>query len=346
MGYSFTPMTKDARKGIVAIAVEDDAVLLTYALVDPSDAEWSSAEVAGRTAIPRTQYSPGNQHEDLRVAEPESVIGLAVQYVDQLRQRGQRVDAIGLSIFGTVNRDTNVWSHIPNRGDGAGKTMTIDFRRELGARTSVRAVYVDNDATAAALGEQKWGAGKYHNDAFAYIWAGRGVNVGLVMGSESWEGFMHPEMGHMYPQIHDDDADYVARCRDERDTDPRCIIHHTCLMALTSYRAVQARLDMDMTPKLVANIQAYYIAQLCHTLTVTLSIGRIAVGGYLFRSGLLRQHDLLGAIQVHWEELRGPYGVYVQSQDAKSYIVEAKCGLDASLLGVLEGVRVKLAIDG
>ncbi len=100
--------------------------------------------------------------------------------------------AIGVSFGGPVTASTNVvklshhvagWENIP-----LGQLLTQEFDCP---------VQVDNDANTAALGEQRFGAGK-GCQSLVYITVSTGIGSGLIIDQQIWHGFdsMAGEIGH------------------------------------------------------------------------------------------------------------------------------------------------------
>lgn len=139
----------------------------------------------------------GTLGEQLRLPTgfgPEAVLETAVAAVLQLAERtGVGVDgfgSIGVGIPGAVDNGTGRVSHAINLGlDG------LDLGAELSARLG-RAVRVDNDVNAAALGA-------YHllqqEGSLAYLNLGTGLAAGFVLNGALWRGSRGAagEIGHI-----------------------------------------------------------------------------------------------------------------------------------------------------
>ena len=77
------------------------------------------------------------------------------------------------------------------------KMIHYPIADELKKRIPLKAVYLENDANAAALAEAKAGAGKGYSD-LVMITLGTGVGGGIVIGGKLYSGFNYcgAELGH------------------------------------------------------------------------------------------------------------------------------------------------------
>lgn len=98
----------------------------------------------------------------------------------------------------------------------------------------------------------------------------------------------------------------------------------------------------------ITRIVADYIAQLCVAITYITAPGRIAIGGYVLRSGLLDPLPFLAAVRARFNELVNGYPQYAQIAPGKvsEFIVPAYGlgeGWNASaLLGMKEMLKARL----
>lgn len=108
-------------------------------------------------------------------------------------QRGLHVMAVGVGAPGVIQMDKGIvvkspnfpdWNHLPLR-DELEKALRIP-------------VIIENDANAAALGEQWRGAGR-GIDSMILLTLGTGVGGGIIVNSKIWQGAdgMAGEIGHM-----------------------------------------------------------------------------------------------------------------------------------------------------
>jgi len=99
---------------------------------------------------------------------------------------------IGLGVPGVINPDGDSVAGTPNLSFLAGKPLASRVSEILGAP-----VLMGNDASLAALGEAKHGAGNSHPD-FLLVTLGTGVGGGLILGNKLHTGpGMAGEIGHL-----------------------------------------------------------------------------------------------------------------------------------------------------
>ncbi len=127
---------------------------------------------------------------------PGAVLETAVSAVTQLADRaGTSIGAfgsIGIGIPGAVDNGTGRVSHAVNLG-----LNDLDLGAELSARLG-RAVRVDNDVNAAALGAFHL-LEKSASHSMAYLNLGTGLAAGIVLGGTLWRGSRGTagEIGHI-----------------------------------------------------------------------------------------------------------------------------------------------------
>ncbi len=141
-------------------------------------------------------------------------------------------------------------------------------------------VAIDTDVNAAALAEQRLGAGQ-GADPCVYVTVGTGIGVGVSLGGAPLHGLLHPELGHL-PAL--------PLC----DFAGVCPFHGRCLEGVASARALFAR--TGMAPDALADgdpvweLEAGYLAQLLTACVLAYSPRRIVLGGgVLARAGLLER---------------------------------------------------------
>jgi glucokinase len=143
----------------------------------------------GQAGVLRSRLTVPTRHQP--AADPGQLItSLAAQIQDAAR--GARLDGVGIGASGPVDPEGIIrndatlpaYSHIP-------------LAPLLTARLGVPCA-IDNDAVAAALGENTYGAGQ-HSPALLAITLGTGVGVALLHGTTPYRGSdgVHPEAGHI-----------------------------------------------------------------------------------------------------------------------------------------------------
>lgn len=108
-------------------------------------------------------------------------------------QRGLHVMAVGVGAPGVIRMDKGIVVKSPNFPDW----NNLPLRDELEKALRVPVV-IENDANAAALGEQWRGAGR-GIDSMILLTLGTGVGGGIILNGKIWQGAdgMAGEIGHM-----------------------------------------------------------------------------------------------------------------------------------------------------
>jgi predicted NBD/HSP70 family sugar kinase len=118
---------------------------------------------------------------------------LALRLIARSRVRREKIWGIGCSVPGTVENG-RFWYDKVQEADEWTKFPLTD---QLEALTGVRAM-VENDATAAAVGEKLYGIGRVAG-SFFYLHFNLGIGGGLIMEGNSYRGAFGGagEIGHM-----------------------------------------------------------------------------------------------------------------------------------------------------
>lgn len=108
-------------------------------------------------------------------------------------ETGYKVEAVGIGAPGVIDIEKGIVVKSPNFPDW----NNFGLRQWLETELSIP-VFIENDANAAALGEQWRGAGRGIN-SMILITLGTGVGGGLVLNKEIWHGAdgMAGEVGHI-----------------------------------------------------------------------------------------------------------------------------------------------------
>lgn len=234
--------------------------------------------------------------------------------------------AVGVGMFGPVELDPG--------SPGFGYITTTpkpgwQFTDVVGPLRQALGVPIgwEHDATAALLGERRWGAAA-GLDPVIYITVGTGVGGGAFVNGAPLHGLIHPEMGHLLlPDLPGDDFPGA------------CVVHGRCLEGLISGFAIGKRAGRpatELTPEdPIWGTVAEYLAIALADLSLTLSPRRIVLGG-----GVLRQGKLLPLVHA---ALRRRLGDYLQHpmllRRLDDYVVASALGDDAGILGALEVAR-------
>jgi fructokinase len=192
------------------------------------------------------------------------------QVLHEFRAAHGAFAGIGLACFGPLGlqRDSPGYGRIertPKEGWSGVDVLGFFIRR------FAEPVGLTTDVIAAALAEGRWGAARGLRD-YAYVTVGTGIGVGLIAAGRPLIGGHHPELGHIR----------IARARAD-DWPGICRFHGDCLEGLASGPAIEARsgtAPAQLPPdSAVWDSVAHALAQLAHTLVLTLAPQRIVIGG-------------------------------------------------------------------
>ena len=246
---------------------------------------------------------------------------------------GHNIDALGVGSFGPLdpNPASPTYGYITS-------TPKLKWRNypllpELLKGRDIPAA-IDTDVNAAVIAEMELGAAKGCENA-VYMTIGTGIGGGVAVHGKTVHGLLHPEAGHIPLRPHPEDPN------------PRgvCPYHESCLEGLAAGPAIGARVggDAGLLPDdhPTFRIEAWYLAQMCMNLTLTLSPEKIILGGGVMNRDCLfpmvRQMtlDLLGGyVQVdrvlnHMDEYIVPPQLYPLSGLVGSFLL-GKRALEAS----------------
>jgi fructokinase len=311
------------------IAVEDDQLLVSHAHFDPTGGQLSVSEMGKPLVEPRAIDGNDGESDDQGDLDLASIGDRLRHYI---ATNAIQPDICAVSSFGNVDLDTQIITHFPN-GRRRGQKASYNFPamlREITGNPSLP-VFVDNDATAAAVGENLWGCGNGVSD-FAFVWLGRGVNVGLVLNNDVWRGRQHPEAGHALGRTHPRET-HVGNCP----------IHGDCFIGLMGLRTIQERRRDGLDDYTIAEILGNYLAQICLNLVTHTAPQRIAIGGYSVREGVI--DNLLPAARSQFVQMIKRYPHYAAMNDMETFIQPATVGSMASLLGLMEITRRRLILE-
>jgi fructokinase len=259
-------------------------------------------------------------HARIPTGAPRDTLARAVDF---FRAQPTPVAAIGLASFGPIDLDPRsptfgFITTTPKPG-WADTDVAGPFRAALGVP-----VGFDTDVNGAALGEQRWGAGR-DVDPFVYVTVGTGLGGGGVVNGRLLHGLVHPEMGHL-------------RLPHDRVADPfpgTCPYHGDCLDGLASGRALRERWGVPaetLPPEHPAwALEAEYLALGLVSIIGVLSPRRIVIGG-----GVMQHQPLLPRVRRRVVDLLAGYVRARELVDElDTYIVPPMLGAGAGVLGAL-----------
>ncbi len=237
--------------------------------------------------------------------------------LEQALANNRHFSGIGIATFGPVTLDPLAHDYGRLRATPKDGWSGFDLLGEVRARFDAPVV-IETDVNAAALAEQKNGAGRGLPDV-AYVTVGTGIGGGLACDGKVLHGSMHPEIGHI--RLRRRASDSVASA---------CPFHDDCAEGLASGAAIAKRLapseSLPDSPTTIALI-ADYLGELLATLTLAWSPHRIVLGG-----GVSKTLELREAIA---EAMRRILGTYGPAAAARSDFVVAPHFADSGLEGAL-----------
>lgn len=230
--------------------------------------------------------------EQWPTTSPDAAAGSIANFVADALPPGARVAGAGLAAFGPLIVDPAS----PRCGLMLQTTKTgwagSNLRADLAARLDTD-VAVDTDVNAAALAEQRIGAGR-NLPSVAYLTIGTGIGGGLAINGRTLRGALHPEIGH------------IRLVRAVGDTVvSTCPFHDDCAEGLAAGPAVSRRLAgrvLADSPE-VMGVIANYVGQLIATLVLAWSPHRVVLGG-----GVMNTPGLIAMVDIALRRDGGSYG--------------------------------------
>ena len=265
-------------------------------------------------------------------ADPAATL-LAVFDFFETARAGRRLAAVGVASFGPIDLDTSspTYGYITSTPKPGWQQFDIvgTLQRRLGVP-----VGFDTDVNAAALAEQRWGAGR-GVDPVVYITVGTGIGGGACVNGSPLHGLIHPEMGHLAtPAMAGDDFGGV------------CPYHGRCLEGMASGPALAARSGrpaQDLAPDdPIWDLEAFYLATAVADIMYTLSPRRVVLGG-----GVMQQRHLFPRIHRQVRALTNGYlrHATISEEGIASYVVPPDLGSRCGMLGAIELARRALQRD-
>ena len=274
---------------------------------------------AGGTKMVLSQMSDNGamlHRETIPTETPEITMPKMIDFF-----REHPVDALGIGCFGPL--DLNEKSPTYGSITATPKLAWRDYPITQAFRDALDIpVAIDTDVNAAALAESQLGAGRGLSSCL-YVTVGTGIGGGLIVGGQPVHGLVHPELGHILVTPHPDDP----------APDGFCPYHKHCLEGMAAGPAIQKRWGKPGS-ELPANhpaweLEAEYLAQMCHNAIMTFSPERIILGG-----GVMQQSFLFSLIRQKTLRLLGGYIVSPAVDDNLiDYIVKPGLGVHSGVMG-------------
>ena len=291
-------------------------------------AKLCAIEAGGTTwvAAMATAGKPDELYDRIEVptSDPATTIGAIRSW---LGGSGE-VSAIGIASFGPIDaKEGSATFGFITSTPKPGWANT-DVLGLLGLREEFKNIpfKFTTDVNAPALAEYRLHK-KPGSSSMAYITVGTGIGVGLVVNGALVHGLVHPEGGHVQ----------VARLSGDSFAGT-CPFHGHCVEGMCSTGALAQR--AGVAPAELANLAddhpiweqaAYYLAQLCMTVVLTVSAERIVIGG-----GVMNRTCLYAKIRRHVKILLADYIQNVAlTTDAglEDFITPSVWGPNAGIVG-------------
>lgn len=282
---------------------------------------YGGVETGGSWCVCALGRGPGEieAEEVFPTGEPEATLERIVEFFCAHR----RPSAIGIGSFGPVdlNLESPTWGYVTTTPKPGWQHVAVAsvIRERLGVP-----VAFDNDVTAAAIGEHRWGAGR-DVEVLCYLTVGTGIGGGLVVHGQPWHGLVHPEVGHL-------------RIPHDRVRDPfpgSCPVHGDCWEGLASGSALGERWSTE--PERLAQdhpgweLEAEYVALGILSIVCVASPERVILGG-----GVMQRPWLLEMVRARLVELvRGYIETPLLGPEVESYLVAPALGDRAGVLGAI-----------
>lgn len=282
---------------------------------------YGGVETGGTWCVCALGRGPGEIEDEVqfRTGTPEETVDRIVEFF----AARPRPDAIGIGSFGPVDLDPRspTWGFVTTTPKPGWRHTPLGppIRDQLGVP-----VLFDNDVTAAALGEHRWGAGR-GVAALAYVTVGTGIGAGLLTDGRPWHGLIHPEVGHV-------------RIPHDRERDPfpgTCPVHGDCWEGLASGPAVAER--WGAPPEELPDdhpawaLEAEYLALGLLSIVCVFSPHRVIVGG-----GVMERPHLLDVVASRLREYVGGYlETPLLAERIDAFLVAPALGDRAGVLGAI-----------
>jgi fructokinase len=249
--------------------------------------------------------------------------GPTLERIAAFFERGPRPAAIGVGSFGPVDLDRRsaTWGHVTStpKPGWAHTPVAPVLRDRLGVP-----VGFDTDVTAAAIGEERWGAAAGVQNV-CYLTVGTGIGAGLLVAGRPVHGLVHPEVGHL-------------RIPHDRERDPfagSCPRHGDCWEGLAAGPAIASRWQAD--PRELPDdhpawaLEAEYVALGLLAIVLVASPQRVVAGG-----GVLERSGVRAAVRARLVDLNAGYlQTPLLGAEVDRYVVAPALGDRAGVLGAI-----------
>ncbi|MCF6328793.1 MAG: ROK family protein [Henriciella sp.] len=248
----------------------------------------------------------------------ETISSCCDYFLQTAKQRNATIKALGIGSFGPIDIDPSSDTYGAILNTPKPGWSGINLRQQFNTRMNVP-VRIDTDVNAALAAEMAWGGAKGVTSA-AYITVGTGIGAGIFANGDFLGKPKHPEFGHIQIKRHPSDTSFTGICP----------IHGDCLEGLASAASFTARHGSpESLPRSHSGwtIQANYLAQACVSLSLSLRVERIILGG-----GLMLAPYLLALVRSEYAKILNGYLGETEA-DIRQLITTPLLGDNAGLLG-------------
>lgn len=285
----------------------------------------------------------GRIHELIRTATPETdkaeeivsaIAAVVRKCASNGEQRGASVQTISVVVPGSVQVETGLVVNAPNVPSLPGFRLADALHNELG-----RAVLIENDANAAAVGEQWQGAAR-GCQTIVCLTLGTGVGGGIVLDGRLWRGAdgTAGEVGHMSVEpsgvackcgntgcleVYASGTAIVRMAREAMTLSSESRLHDVPAIELSAERIHSAAVAGDRLALEVFQTVGKYLGIAMANLINVLNPEMIVVGG-----GVSAAWDFFGE-RARDEVMKRAFPAPAQ----RCQIVRAACGDSAGLIG-------------
>jgi len=243
---------------------------------------------------------------------------VALQVCDAIKSiSSENLDAVGIAVAGTVDARNGIVLRAQNL-DWDDVPLAKVVSNQLQCK-----VVIENDVTAAAWGEFKFGAGQEADSLFA-VWIGTGIGGGLVLDGKIWRGPLGTG-GEFGMSISEHDPQRTERVL-ESFASRRGLQRVTGITDLDTESIASSYNKDDEITKAV-NDGASRIGSSIANVVTLLSLDTIVLGG-----GIV---EALGKPFIHQIRLQFESDVF-PSLCKSCLFKQTKLGPDAGLLGVVD----------
>lgn len=257
----------------------------------------------------------------IKTRSPEITLPECLAFFRKCADRQGTISSLGIAAFGPLelNPADPAYGCIlktPKR-DWAGVNLVEYYSDQLSVP-----VVLDTDVNAAVIAECRYGNARSASNA-VYVTVGTGIGAGIIANGKITHGLIHPELGHIPLPRHPKDTSFASACP----------FHDDCLEGLASGSAMHHRWGapaQGLGPHHDAwKLEAFYLGQMCRTLTFALSPERIILGG-----GVMGKKGLIEQVRRETAKALGDYLPVAQKAGGwENYIVPQSLTSQSGLVG-------------